>query len=381
MSKLNLSYWEKQSFFKDLDVIVIGSGIVGLSAALQLKKMDASLRVLVAERGALPIGASTRNAGFACFGSLSELLDDLQQHSESEVFELLEKRWHGLQRLKERVGIKALDYKEWGGYEIFKPKEKDNFERCRERLPYFNEQLERLIGQKEVYQIVDDQIDRFGFAGVDHLICNRSEGQIDTGKMMARLLELARNAGIEIINGLMIDQIEDASDQVHLQTNQGWTISSQKILIATNGFATQLLPDLDLRAARNQVLITKEIPQLPFKGCFHYDSGYFYFRNINQRILLGGGRNLALDVEQTSEFGTTELIRAALHRLLSEVVLPNQKVEIDHFWSGILGVGQHKKPIVRKISNRVFAAVRMGGMGVAIGSLVGEEGAKLLFDS
>ena len=34
-----------------------------------------------------------------------------------------------------------------------------------------------------------------------------------------------------------------------------------------------------------------------------------------------------------------------------------------------------EKPIVHKFSPRLGVAVRMGGMGVAIGALVGEEGA------
>ena len=56
-----------------------------------------------------------------------------------------------------------------------------------------------------------------------------------------------------------------------------------------------------------------------------------------------------------------------------------QPIKIDYWWSGILGVGAIKKPIVERISKRMTVAVRMGGMGVAIGSLVGEEGADLVY--
>ncbi len=71
-----LSYWERESFFKHIDVAVIGSGIVGLAAAIHLKKIAPKLQVAILERGVLPVGASTRNAGFSCFGSMTELLDD-----------------------------------------------------------------------------------------------------------------------------------------------------------------------------------------------------------------------------------------------------------------------------------------------------------------
>jgi len=153
----------------------------------------------------------------------------------------------------------------------------------------------------------------------------------------------------------------------------------KKVLIATNGFAKTFLQEEDITPARNQVIITNPVKNASIQGCFHYDKGYFYFRNIDGRILLGGGRNLAKENEATTEFGFTSLIQNALHDLLRKVILPNQDFEIEHQWSGILGVGESKKPIIKKASENIFVSVRLGGMGVAIGSLVGEEGAELLF--
>jgi hypothetical protein len=43
-----------------------------------------------------------------------------------------------------------------------------------------------------------------------------------------------------------------------------------------------------------------------------------------------------------------------------------------------MGIGAAKKPLVEKVSDNIALAVRMGGMGIAIGSLIGEEGADLL---
>jgi gamma-glutamylputrescine oxidase len=43
-----------------------------------------------------------------------------------------------------------------------------------------------------------------------------------------------------------------------------------------------------------------------------------------------------------------------------------------------MGVGNQKKAIVKQISNNVYCGVRLGGMGIAIGSLVGEELANLI---
>ena len=81
---MNLSYWEIKSWFTNIDYTIVGSGIVGLSCALHLKERFPKAKILVLEKGTLPQGASTKNAGFACFGSLSEILDDLITHSEEK---------------------------------------------------------------------------------------------------------------------------------------------------------------------------------------------------------------------------------------------------------------------------------------------------------
>lgn len=373
-----LSYWERETFFRHLDVAIIGSGIVGLSAAIHLKTLRPNWQIAVLERGVLPFGASTRNAGFACFGSVTELLDDLQQTPEEEVWALVERRWRGLQRLRERVGEERMLYQQLGGYELFRPEEEAVFQQCVERIGAFNQNLCAITGEPDTYKIVNDRIGAFGFQHTKRLILNRLEGQLHTGKMIEALLQIAVEKGIRLFNGVVIRDWQANAQGVQLETESGWEIHSNKILITTNGFAQQLLPELSVQPARNQVLITKPIPGLKWQGTFHYDRGYFYFRDIEGRVLLGGGRNLAKQAEQVAEFGTTELIRNALLKLLQEVILPDQSFEVDTWWSGIMGIGEVKKPIVQKIAPNVAVAVRLGGMGVAIGSLVGEEGAELL---
>jgi len=86
------------------DLVVIGSGIVGLNAALKAKKLHPDWKILVLESGTLPSGASTKNAGFACFGSPSEVLMDIKTSSEQVVFETISARTEGLKILKEHLG-------------------------------------------------------------------------------------------------------------------------------------------------------------------------------------------------------------------------------------------------------------------------------------
>jgi len=116
---------------------------------------------------------------------------------------------------------------------------------------------------------------------------------------------------------------------------------------------------------------------LKFKGTFHFDEGFFYFRNVGDRVLLGGGRNHFIQQEKTLRFGFLPEIQELLTDFLHETILPGNPVKIDSFWSGIMAFGPERKPILEKQGNIVIG-VRMGGMGVALGSLWGQKIADLL---
>ena len=375
--KLNLSYWEKSTFFDSIDVAIIGSGIVGLSAAIYLKENHHFNKVIILERGPLPMGASTRNAGFACFGSSTEILDDLSTNNSDEVWQLIEMRCKGFQNLRKKFGDNNIGFQQLGGYELFRPEEIDTYNECLSAIPEFNKLLKEITGIPNTFMPSSYKIKQFGFKGVSNLIFNQYEGQIHTGLLMKNMLRHAQKLGVEIYNGVKVNSVTTNGQIVEIQT-PSWSIFTQKALIATNGFAKNLVKNLDVQPARNQVLITDPIPNLKIKGTFHYDRGYYYFRNIDNRIMLGGGRNLAVENERTDEFGTTPLIRAALIKILRENVLPDQSVRISNWWSGIMGVGKTKFPIIKEINPNVFAAIRLGGMGVSIGNLIGEKAAKLI---
>jgi gamma-glutamylputrescine oxidase len=374
----SLSYWEHKTLLPKADFTVIGSGIVGLSAAIALAQARPHARIQVLERGPLPEGASTRNAGFACFGSVSELLEDLETCTETELLDLVELRYRGLLLLQKNLSVKALGYKALGGYEIFKSSDKAHFEACYDVIPHFNALIQERLGLKNTFSLKINP-KQFGFTGVDRIIKNAHEGQLNTGLMMQSLIKKARKFGIHIINGITIKSIEETDQEVILHSDQGWPLQTDRLIVANNGFARQLLPHLEVIPARNQVLVTESVPDLKFNGAFHYDRGYYYFRQIDGRVLLGGGRHLDRQNEQTDDFAQTSLIENALEKLLREVILPqNPDIKITHRWSGILGLGPVKRPIIEYQGQRTVVAVRMGGMGVAIGSWVGARATELL---
>ncbi|WP_026735726.1 NAD(P)/FAD-dependent oxidoreductase [Fischerella sp. PCC 9605] len=378
-----MSYWERESVFHQNNVAILGAGIVGLSAAIELRNKLPDARIVVLDRSIIPYGASTRNAGFVCFGSISELLETTRfLGSEDKTFAIVEKRIRGLQRLLHTVGSLTIDYEPAGGFEIFRAEEEQLYMQCLEVLNHYNDRLNALLGIRKVYRCVDSRIKEFGFKGVQHIIENRTEGLLNTGKLFRRLYTLATERGVQIFGGVEVETYEETANEVLVHTKQA-TFRTEKLLIATNGFARRFLPQ-EVTPARAQVLITKPLYDgVPFRGGFHLDQGYYYFRNVEDRVMLGGGRNLDFHGETTDKMGTSQIIQAALEQLLRETILPGRQFQVDMRWSGIMAVGSTKSdpPIVRQLSGRVFAAVRMGTMGVAIGNLIGAEAAEMIGSS
>src|SRR5688500_18677122 len=146
------SYWEQQSF-SFYDHIIAGAGIVGLSTAIELRQRFPEARVLVLERGLLPTGASSRNAGFACMGSVTELLDDLETMDEASVFRLFEWRKKGLELLRSRLGDANIGYEENGSYELISEKEGTALD----KLDYLNNLLLPLTG-KPAFRLANEKI-------------------------------------------------------------------------------------------------------------------------------------------------------------------------------------------------------------------------------
>jgi glycine/D-amino acid oxidase-like deaminating enzyme len=376
LQNLALSYWEHQSFYGPADVAIIGAGLVGLTAALYLKRRRPTWRVVVLERGALPSGASTKNAGFACFGSISELME---QEKRGNLQAIVATRFEGLQRLRELLGDAALDYQPVGGYELFRHEEAALAAECREKIAYFNSLLAPVVGHARTFRDASVETDNFGFGGVGTLLKNQHEGSLDAGRMMRSLLARAWAADVPVLTSCGVEAIETAAVGHSLRLANGAIIEANQVLLATNAFAAELLPELAVTPGRGQVLVTEPLPDVQLPGTFHYDHGYAYFRQLpDHRILLGGGRNLDFAAEATTAPGLTPTVQHYLENLLHEVIVPGRRARIEYRWSGVMGFGPALAPIIDWGRPGVLAAVRCNGMGVALGAGTGWHAAKML---
>jgi len=112
-----VSFWEKDALLS-YDIIIVGGGIIGMSVAASLAERWPKKSILIFERSLVPAGASTRNAGFACFGSLTEVLSDIDTIGQDGARFLLENRWKGLQITRKRLRDQNIGFEELGGFEV-----------------------------------------------------------------------------------------------------------------------------------------------------------------------------------------------------------------------------------------------------------------------
>lgn len=373
-----ISFWEQNSFTR-YDIIIVGAGITGLSTACSLKEKHPEKSVLVLERGIFPTGASTKNAGFACFAKACEMMSDMKLTDAETVAQLAVQRRNGLEKLRQRLGDHKIGYQQNGGYELIFD---DDETFAPTQLDELNNKLLPHFGTK-VFELKDEQINTFGFTKTSHLIYTPLEGQIDTGLMMDSLARYASDLGVKIIYGAEVIEFDERDNEVsvfvhHQQLNENIEFVCQRMGLCTNALTSEFLPELGIKPGRGQVIVTKPIENLRFKGTFHFDEGFYYFRNYNNRILFGGGRNLDIKHEETTAFESNSLIKNKLKHFLEEVIIPDTEFEIERHWQGIMGFSPTKQPIVQNITENIALGFGCNGMGIALGSHTGEQLAALL---
>ena len=374
----NISFWEK-NWLTGYDFVVIGAGIVGCFTALRIASENKNAKVALIERGILPLGASTKNAGFACFCSISEIEKNRKEMSDDDLLSLLELRIKGLEKLRNNLGDKNISYSNCKGYELF-----FGIDGLEQRIYKINELLNPIMG-KDCFSICNKDIKRFGFAKeiVVGLTENKHEGSINPGKMIFCLKKKLGSLGVDCYFSTEVESFEETSKKIFLKlksSSQSIDIKTNKLAICTNAFAKRWFETEDISPGRGIILLTNEIPNLKIDGCFHYKQGYYYFRNVKKRLLIGGGREKDLNNESTLTFGTNKIIRQKLIEHIKNFILPDINFKIESEWSGIMGFGKNKLPLIKRMSKNIVLGVRLGGMGISIGSIVGEKTADLIIN-
>lgn len=373
---MQISVWEAESFYSHKNIIIVGAGLAGLWTALEINKKRPQLKILLLDKGLIPAGASTRNAGFACFGSPTEMWNDTQTMGLDKVLEMAEMRYRGINKIRSHFGDAVIDYDDCGGYELLGAGFND--EALDERLAELNGHLQGVTGKEATFEVKDKNIKKFIFNGFNHLVENKLEGGLHSGKLVQALTKKVLSLGIEIITQAEVTRWQMEKGVTKVATKQGIGFSCDRLVLCTNGFTGDIYKQADVVPGRGQVIVTSPIEKLPFRGTFHYDGGFYYFRNLGNRVLLGGARNKDFAGEATNKMETSNLIQNELFRFLSEQILPGREFTIDYSWSGIMAFTSNHQPLVETIGENVLAVVACNGMGVALTPIIAEKVAVLV---
>ncbi|MES2332440.1 MAG: FAD-binding oxidoreductase [Bacteroidota bacterium] len=374
---MSLSLWEKETYYAPQDIIIIGAGLMGLWTAVELKKRNDKLRITILERNTTPLGASTRNAGFACFGSPTELLHNVETLGMDGMLEVVEMRYKGIEKIMAYFADELIEFDPCGGYECIN-KNYRHWDILDDKIHWLNNSLKQITGKENIFQRVDEKLAALGLQGFDALIENATEAALHSGKLVQTLTQKVQSLGVNVLYGIEVSGYENNNGHIDIRTKQDIILSAHRLLFSTNGFTQVLAPGLSVTPARGQVIVTSPIDGLAMKGTFHYDEGFYYWRNLGNRILIGGARNEAFEEEATTDLSGSIKVKQALELFLRQHLHPSYQYTIEHHWSGIMGFTDDKTPFVGQVGDNVFASIACNGMGVALTPIVAEKTANLL---
>lgn len=374
-----LSYWETELLPRDCDVCIVGGGFTGAWTAYFLSRLNPGIRIVILEEMTISRGASTRNAGFLCYGSPTEILDDIESMGEEKALALVRDRYMGLRKIQSLVPPGSASIFWNNGYELFTESQSETYKEVLDKLPQLNASLRSVIGREPYSTAESGQLEKLA-SGHSKAIKIEGEGQVQPASLLKYINHLNESAGVRILEGFMVENLDESGDKVRIDTNRNHRITTSRVLIATNGFFNQLFPDkLSVLPARNQVLLLEVNQPVKLEGSWHSESGYIYFRAVNGMLLIGGGRHWFKEEEATARMDANEKIISGLKDYALREILPTgSKVKEYAHWSGIMGMGPTKSPVFEWMSGNILSAVGLSGMGVALSPVLGEKAANEL---
>lgn len=357
---------------KQADVVIVGSGFTGLSAALTLLRHGRS--AVVIERGVPGYGASTRNGGQIGSGN-----------QKFRVKHLIQLRGRTKAEAMLREGVRMLDHI---ADLIETEKIGCHFNRCGRF---------RAAVQPEHYEaMARDMDDLHQIAGVESFMVPKSEQRTEIGTdafhggsvlpqdaslhpglYHAGLMQRIQVRGGHVIgNAAALDISCEGNNGYAVKTPRG-TIRARDIIIATNGYTDGLVPELGRRIVPigSGLIATGEIPDATFsnllpKGRVYGNTNrvFYYFRAVpGERRIVWGGR-IGRIANNTSPLAFRHLARDMLHVFPALADVP-----ITHAWDGMIGYTYDEVPHLGRTGSGLYYALGYCGTGVSRATYFGNK--------
>lgn len=353
------------------DVVIVGSGFTGLSAALTLLRNGR--RPLVLERGVPGFGASTRNGGQVGSGNQKfrvEHLIALRGRAKAEA--MLREGVMMLGFIADLIAREAIDC---------------GFSRCG--------RFRGAIRPEHYEAMARDMEELKGLAGVESFMVPRAEQHREIGTdlfhggsvlpgdaslhpglyhagLMARIAAL----GGMVEGGAGVTRIRAEGDGFTLATPRG-TVRCRAVIVATNGYTDGLLPELRRRIVPvgSGLIATAEIPQERFAPLMptgrvygNTNRVFSYFRAPpGERRIVWGGRVGRL-APATSPAAYGHLARDLLKTFPALADIP-----VTHAWDGRIGYTYDEVPHLGCTRAGIHYAIGYCGTGVSRSTYFGHK--------
>lgn len=360
------------------DIVIIGGGIAGLSAAFWLNKTDPSMKIALVEKNLIGDGATGRNAGFITCGSVEHFNRLVHTFGEEKALEIWKFSETNLVLLKEEIiqgKEEELLFAHKGSFSLASTREE--FAELKESASL----MEKLGISVEVLE--EDGIRRrLGAEEFVGGIKYKDDASIHPLRLLEEIREklLKGSVNVEFFENHEVYSIESQGEDKLIKTRGSW-FSAPMVVMATNGYSPQIHSFFKdkIFPTRGQILATG--PVEPFmEGPCYANFVLDYFRQLpTGEMIIGGFRQLQKDAEIGYSDETTDIIQKALEEFLQKHIPKVRSAKVTHRWSGIMGFSADGQPLVGALptDNQIsfLGGFTAHGLGLAF------HGGKILSDT
>jgi glycine/D-amino acid oxidase-like deaminating enzyme len=366
------------------DVVVVGSGFTGLSAALTLARHGREVVVLDAE--APGFGASSRNHGYVGVAPMASFSDLAKRHGMERAAGIYRETHAAFKYVTELIEREQIhcQYRQCGRvYWAYN----------REQLEYKTRNLELMREHAGVEGYVIGPEDKRRETGSDFYyggVAFPGTGACHPALLVDGLIDRVEAAGATILGHTRVLGIEQRAQTFNVATSRG-TIEAGDVVVATNGYIGKETPFLRRRIipVNAHMVATEPLPEETLAELFPSGRVNLDVRNNFHSWCIAPDEPRILFLGQTIRpLYRDRRIATALHGEMCEIHPQLADVGLSHYWNGQLGLTFDTLPHIGR-HDGVFYVLGMNGGGLPTGThlgnkvalrLMGEPGSETAFD-